>query len=227
MTGNLRWLADHRGKAGPIIDQGMRRTCLSCATSAAHHHLLNAERSIEFIHYESRKQPLGCGHIDSVADALYAVGQPPEIQWPYDRTVDESTMSPVPPTTVTGPFDRLVTDLCVGPDSSYLIDQLELGRSVVVGMWTTRELQRLQSGVLTEPGVHLGGHAVLLVGAAKYDGESLRGVANGDTLMCIQNSWGASWGSGGYGLIGPRAWSDAVILSAVFSIPTAAGAITP
>jgi C1A family cysteine protease len=75
----------------------------------------------------------------------------------------------------------------------------------------------LKNGILTEPGVHMGNHAILLVGAASYEGPGGGVIESGDTLMCVQNSWGDTWGTRGFGLIGPRAWQDMVLISATLA----------
>lgn len=75
----------------------------------------------------------------------------------------------------------------------------------------------LNGGILTEPGPRADGHAVLLVGAARYTGADLGIIKPDEQLMCIQNSWGTAWGAHGYALIGSRAWDDMVFVSALLA----------
>jgi hypothetical protein len=214
MTATLDWVVDNRGTAGPIIDQGERPTCLSCAISAAHHHAVGVAKSIEYLHYGSRKQPAGAGSVSSARSVLDQEGQPDESAWPYDPLVDEDVISPLPPNPLAGPFHR--ADLQVEPDAQPddLVRRLEDGHLPVIGLLTTPGFMRLSSGVLTEPGPHIGRHAVLVVGIARYRGPDVGVLQPDDYLMCMQNSWGTAWGAGGLGLIGPRAWSDMVLVSA-------------
>lgn len=214
MTATLEWLVDRRHHAGPVIDQGSRPTCLSCAISSAHHHILGVAKCIEYLHYGSRKQPTGCGSIDSVQTVLATDGQPNESAWPYDPSIDEDVLSRIPPSPLSDPFHHADLVVNSAPDRARLIEQLRGGHLPVVGLVTTPGLLRLRSDVLTEPGPHMDGHAVLLVGAARYTGPDIGIIRPDDHLMCIQNSWGNTWGANGFGLIGPRAWDDMVLLSA-------------
>lgn len=215
MIGRLDWIVDRRGTAGPVIDQGLDRpTCLSCAISSSHHQLVGTAKSIEYLHYSSRKLPTGVGSLASARAVLDVDGQPDESTWPYDSSVDETVMSPIPPGPLSDPFHRADLVVDFGPQRDTLARHLEGGRLPVIGLETTPAFMRLQTGVLTEPGRHLDGHAVLLVGVATYRGPDLGFIRPGDHLMCVQNSWGTSWGVGGYGLIGPRAWDDMVLVSA-------------
>lgn len=214
MTATLEWIVDRRGAAGPIIDQGERPTCLSCAISAAHHHAVGIAKSIEYLHYGSRKQPTGAGSLASARTVLSRDGQPDESAWPYDHTVDEDVTSPIPPSPLAEPFHRADLQVEPHPQPEDLIRRLEGGRLPVIGLLTTPGFMRLHAGVLTEPGPHLERHAVVLVGTAQYRGPDLVVIKHDDHLMCVQNSWGTTWGAGGLGLIGPRAWSDMVLVSA-------------
>lgn len=215
MTGTLDWIVDRRGEAGPVIDQGDRLTCLSCAISTTHHHAVGVAKSIEYLHYSSRKLATGAGSFSSARTVLSHDGQPDESAWPYDNTIDEAVMSPIPPTPLADPFHFADLPVEPSPPASDLIDHVQQGRLPVIGLHTTPGFMRLQGGVLTEPGPHTGRHAVVLVGVAEYTGPDLGVLQPNDPLMCVQNSWGARWGTGGLGLIGPRAWSDMVLVSAL------------
>lgn len=214
MSATLEWIVDRRNTAGSIIHQGNRPTCLSCAISAAHHHILGFAKSIEYLHYGSRKQPTGAGSLASARTVLATDGQPDESAWPYDISVDETLVSPIPPGPLPDPFHTADLVVQVSPTRDTLIQHLEADRLPVVGLETTPGLMRLRSQVLTEPGPHGDGHAVLLVGAATYRGPDRGLIQPGDQLMCVQNSWGNGWGVSGCGLIGPRAWDDMVLVSA-------------
>jgi len=211
----LEWIIDRRNTAGPVMDQGIRPTCLSCATSAAHHYAVGVAKCIEYLHYSSRRLPTGCGSVDSVRTVLAVSGQPDESAWPYDPDSDEDEVSRLPPDPLSAPFHRADFTVDTAPDSETLIGQLRDDHLPVIGLYTTRSFVRLRSGLLIEPEPLLDGHAVLLVGAATYTGPDTGSVRHGDNLMCVQNSWGDTWGNNGYGLIGPRAWANMVILSAL------------
>lgn len=213
----LEWIVDRRGEAGPVIDQGDRPTCLSCAVSSAHGELDGESKSVEFLHYTCRSKHLGTGAFESIADVLADEGQPPEDQWPYDPTIEDSLA--VPPATVVGPFAHAVVSMNATSDTPRLISALQGGVMPIIGLVTTRRFMLLKRAILTEPDTHLNRHAVLLVGAAIYKGRDVPGLTDGDTLMCVQNSWGRSWGVDGFGLIGPRAWGDMLLVSAVLGGP--------
>lgn len=214
MTAMLEWLVDRRHAADPILHQGQRPTCLSCAISAAHHHIRGLAKSIEYLHYASRKRPAGAGSLASARTVLALDGQPNESAWPYDGTVDESIMSPIPAGPLAGPFHRADLVVDANPQRATLIRLLREGHLPVIGLETTPGFMRLRSEVLTEPGPHADGHAVLLVGAALYKGPDRGVIRPGEQLMCVQNSWGTGWGKGGHGLIGPRAFDDMIVVSA-------------
>ncbi|WP_179273231.1 MULTISPECIES: C1 family peptidase [unclassified Rhodococcus (in: high G+C Gram-positive bacteria)] len=212
---NLDWIVDRRGDAGPVIDQGARPTCLSCATSSAHHERSGQARSIEFLHNATLSKPNGSGNFSSVKQALLAEGQPPEYQWPYDSTIDDADAKI--PKHIPGPFERADYDVSSGNDIDSLVIKLQAGLLPVIGLATTRPFIQMQGGILIDPAAHLDGHAVLLVGAARYQGPDTPQVKKSDIFMCIQNSWGKSWGVSGFALIAPSAWIDMVLVSAVLT----------
>jgi hypothetical protein len=214
MTAMLEWLADRRHAADPILQQGQRPTCLSCAISAVHHTLVGCAKSIEYLHYASRKQPQGPGMLTSARTVLSIDGQPDESVWPYDVSIDESVASPIPAGPLSEPFHHADLEIDVSPCRADLTQLLVDGHLPIIGLETTPGFMRLRAEVLTEPGPHADGHAVLLVGAAVYKGPDRGLIRPGEQLMCVQNSWGTGWGKGGYGLIGSRAFDDMVFVSA-------------
>ncbi|NMO04518.1 hypothetical protein HH308_25185 [Gordonia sp. TBRC 11910] len=118
---------------------------------------------------------------------------------------------------MSAPFHYADFTVDPAPTRDSLIRQLNDDHVPVIGLRVTPGFMNLNGGILTEPGPPTDGHAVLLVGAARYTGPDLGVVEPGDQLMCIQNSWGTSWGANGYALIGPRAWDDMVFVSALLT----------
>lgn len=217
MTATLTWIADMRSETGPVISQGERGTCLSCACSSAHHKIRDRAKSIEYLHYASSRLPTGTGSLHSAVHVLGTDGQPDEIAWPYDPGVNEEVISPIPPLGLITPVDCCQVKVALGADPAEVVAHLKSGVAPIVGLMTTPLLMALRGGVLTEPDAHLDGHAVLVVGAATYNGPNLGVLRPGDELMCVQNSWGPGWGNGGYGLIGPRAWQDMTLVTATLA----------
>lgn len=215
---SLQWLVDFRGAAGRVIDQGNRPTCLSCATSSAHFEATDEEKSVEFLHYMSRTKTFGVGAFESVRDVLGVDGQPPEGQWPYDPTADDASVTP--PASLLGPYANARLEIDADVAHGALVGLLDGGILPIVGLHTTTTFMRLQNEILTVHGSRLSRHAVLLVGAATYNGPDAGGLSDGDVLLCVQNSWGTSWGVGGYGLIGPSVWSSIAIVKAVIVAET-------
>ena len=122
-------------------------------------------------------------------EALALEGQPVETAWPYSAT----DVVPWTPPAIASPMLR--AQLSVGALSyPEIVAMLDRGRPVVLGLVVTDAFYRPDAAGLVEvrtPDPDRAGHAVLAVG---YSGKSAS-----DAALLIRNSWGAGWGSGGYG----------------------------
>lgn len=130
-----------------------------------------------------------------VADALTAVGQPALASWPYNGALGVGTEEP--PTAVgpepwmTAPFAEV--PLAHDGVEDGLEAELAADTAIVLVVEVTDEFEYPGlNGRIGVPSIRapVGGyHAVLVVGAADLPG--------GRHLL-IRNSWGDSWGLGGY-----------------------------
>jgi hypothetical protein len=214
--GNLRWIIDRRAALPAVGSQGMRPTCLSWAVTTAHNYSRPGDHSVEYLHHSSRQYPHGVGSISAISLAIAIDGQPPEHQWPYDPTADE-TNPPTPPHAAMGPFVKAQLKSC-SPDPATVLAELRAGYLPVVGLLINLSFARAPHGIVLDDGPGVNGHAVTVVGAAEYEGAPFPNLDPGDLLLCLRNSWGQSWGINGQALIGPKAWRalarDAILLDA-------------
>jgi hypothetical protein len=207
----LAWVHDLRATMPPVMDQGHRRpTCLSCASSTVHTYLRGSARSVEHLHYLSRRQPGGAGSLRSVRDVLGLQGHAADADWPYDPSVDEDACSPIPPGPMGSSLPRADLVAIPAPPIAEVPLLLSNGASPLAIIRTTPEFHKLRDDVLSAPGKPLGLHAVVVVGAATVTSSTDPCLGNGDVVLLLQNSWGFGWGDRGYGLIGPSAWKSMV-----------------
>jgi hypothetical protein len=204
----LAWIHDLRAAMPPVMDQGHRRpTCLSCASSTVHTYLRGSARSVEHLHYLSRRQPEGAGSLKSVRDVLGLQGHAAEADWPYDPSVDEDVCSPIPPGPMGSPLLRAdVTAVAAPPTNEVAL--LLSGTSPIAIIRTTPEFHKLRRDILSVAGKPLGLHAVVVAGAATVTHSADPCLDTGEVVLLLQNSWGSGWGDRGYGLIGPTAWKS-------------------
>lgn len=194
---------DFRPHLPTIRDQGQRPTCLAFAVTAGHELAraggakIDEDLSEEALYW-------GCKQLDgrntvgtsfkSAQGALGKWGQPLEHVWPYDPNRDEkhSYRPPVKPRRDSWYRARLAKiELSIERARAALAS----GRAVVLGVLLT-------GGFLVPVGNRIpaprkgertyGRHAVLLVG---YQGE---GTKPDQGAFIVRNSWGDSWGTGGY-----------------------------
>lgn len=109
---------------------------------------------------------------------------------------DDWTLAPDP---IPYASPRLVSAAALEITPDAIAWELASGRPVVVGIDVTAQWEQLSGDTLDDPeGTSVGGHAVCLVG---YDAPARR--------WRVRNSWGASWGDGGYAWL-PWSWTDVV-----------------
>lgn len=186
---------DLRSDLLPVRHQGRRQSCLAFASSTAHEHYAKPGEhlSVEFLFYHAVARTPGANPavgttMLATAQALAEEGQPPETAWPYNA----DPVAPWSPPAISSPLLKaiLVRDK-LGP--APLLQALDRGVPVILGLIITDAFfQPDESGIVRDrsPDIERGGHAVIAVGYGLD--------AAGQPLVLIRNSWGASWGLGGY-----------------------------
>ena len=201
-----------------IRDQGQRGTCVAFAVTSAHEY----ERSGGGIAAEQLSEEAlywGCKVVDgnwrkgtqfaSASAALSTTGQPLEAVWPYDeRRAHGVAYSPPTPPDASWHTSSLIA---MAADTGTVRAVLDLGRPVVIGAVVFDSMYRPTTRGRVNPppagAVSRGRHALLAVGY------------NADALL-VRNSWGTTWGLGGYGWL-----TDAYLaryLTAAWAIDAAA-----
>lgn len=184
---------DLRSSWNGIRDQGLRPTCLVCATSDAHAHLHNcAPLSAEYLFYQSvqhsaAKDPTAGLTFEEAAHALVAQGQPSEHEWPYSPTQPDPWLPPK----ITVRWFGVLTKATVNA-IEIVSKSLEMGYPVVLGIRLTAAFLAPSGNDFTIPaaGPGFGGHAVLAVGLGRRN--------TGEKYFLIRNSWGNTWADGGH-----------------------------
>lgn len=188
--------ADLRIHLQPVRYQGRRQSCLAFATSTAHEHErgIAEHLSVEYLFYHSvgrtpGKDPEAGTTMVAAASALADEGQPVERAWPYNSM----QITPwTPPAITTVLHKRHMTLGCLGFDD--ITGTLDGGHLVVLGVIITDAFYQTDAlGRVADltPDIERGGHAVLAVGHGTH--------VDGTAMLLIRNSWGVTWGVGGYG----------------------------
>lgn len=193
-----------------VWDQGQLGSCVSHGVGAAYSFDLakqggqkNYDPSRLFIYYNGRVSE---GTVDSDsgltitdgAKALAASGAPPSVDWPYD--IGKYTVKPPAKAYSDGQATRAVKYAQVGQSAAEMQACLTAGYPIVIGftVYDSFESQAVAAtGVVPMPGPNeqvLGGHCVLVVGY----GVNVDGAPVDDGRWLARNSWGTSWGKGGY-----------------------------
>lgn len=185
-----------------IWDQGQIGSCVAHGTAAAYSYDLakqggakNFTPSRLFIYYGGRlientvKSDSGLTITDGTK-ATNRYGCPPELDWPYD--VSKFTQKPPASAYLEGEARQVVKYARVPQTVTDMQTCLSAGWPIVIGFTVYESFESQQvadSGVVPMPGTGervLGGHCVLVVG---YEA---------DGTWLLRNSWGTSWGRGGY-----------------------------
>ncbi len=90
---------------------------------------------------------------------------------------------------------RLVSAEALDYDPGTIAWEIASGHPVAVGLRVTEQWHGAGASIGDPEGPSIGGHAVLLVG---YDAEA--------RMWRVRNSWGESWGEGGYAWL-PWSWT--------------------
>jgi C1A family cysteine protease len=188
--------ADLRSGLQPVRHQGRRSSCLAFASSTAHEHCagFNEHLCVEYLFFHSvdrtpGKNPSVGTTMDAAASALADEGQPVETAWPYSAL----PLMPWTPPAITTPLHkrRMVVNTL---DYDGITKVLDGGQPVVLGVIITDAFYLPDvSGRIADVSLDIerGGHAILAVGHGVH--------IDGTAMLLVRNSWGASWGLGGYG----------------------------
>lgn len=194
---------DLRPNMPPVYDQGQLGSCTANALGAAFEYDQIKQAlpnhwvpSRLMIYYLERKME-GTIHQDSGAQirdgakVLAKYGVCPESHWPYD--INKFAVAPDATDLKIAKLNQVLRYARVDQTIDALEGTLALGYPVVFGFSVYQSFESAavaKSGIVPMPGPKekaLGGHAVLLCG---YD--------SAKQLFLVRNSWGSSWGQGGY-----------------------------
>jgi len=169
---------------------------LAFASSTAHEHRasINEHLSVEYLFYHAvertpGKNPSLGTTMEAAALALADEGQPIETAWPYSSI---PFVPWKPPVITTSLHKRRMLVGALAFDD--VVKVLDGGHPVVLGVIITDAFCRPDGlGRIADrtPDTERGGHAMLAVGHGVH--------ADGTELLLIRNSWGTTWGLGGYG----------------------------
>lgn len=187
---------------GPIRDQGQRPTCLAFAGSDLHAHAHRAGHlSVDYLGYHTALAMAGIWQpgmgfsVDHLLLAVKAPGQPDELAYPYDPLDHKRPL--VAPPSVSGLHKMVVRHPVL--NLADIAPTLQNGNPVGVVIAVTKSLHYpLQGVVQYETAVFPDQfHAMGIVGVGESD-------QDGSRHYLARNSWGASWGQGGYAWIPER-----------------------
>jgi len=191
---------DLRSSFGAIRNQGSRPTCIAFAVSDAHSAARPpfSELSVEHLYYHAVQRTPG-GHPNQgvnvlrILEALREEGQAAESGWPYLAAVPTNLSSWRPPASATPVFK--CSSNIIAASISVITTQLDAGLPVVVTFMASRAFSDVKNGIVLprSPDPDIAWHAVIAVG---------HGQDGGRPFLLVRNSWGESWGIGGY------AWVD-------------------
>ena len=187
---------DLRSSFGDIRNQGARPTCVAFAVSDAHAAALATYQalSVEHLYFHAVQRTSGGHPKDGVSltrtlEALRLDGQSVESGWPYLDALPADLVTWIPPKTATPVFKRDAVATVAS-----LLAALDAGQPVVVTFMVSMAFCMAPAGTVhpVTSDTDVGWHAVVAVG---------HGQIGGRPFVLVRNSWGQSWGDGGYGWV--------------------------
>lgn len=201
---------------GPSRDQKARPTCLAFAASDTHAALRVGwvPLSCEYVFFHAQRRasrlPMEGAILPAMLTALRQDGQPAEADWQYLDTPPTNPALWYPPPGLSPVFRRAGDE-----EPSHAIDriiaELDQGVPVVVLMYLSRSFYYVgPDGFIDQapreaPDFNRR-HAVVAVA---------HGMAAGQRIVLVRNSWGQGWGDNGYGWL-----TESFLVPRVFGIAT-------
>lgn len=192
-------MIDCRPLLRAVRDQGQRGTCVAFATTAIHEYARAARRGALSDHLSPEHLFWRAKQIDgnaadgttffSARDALADPGQCDDSRWPYVPSRD-ITASYAPPAAVAAAPCRRATMTRIGADPGAIADVLGHGRPLVAGLRLWEGFYDCDSASLLPPNSDIDPTALHAV--------CLTGLDEQASTVMVRNSWGTTWGDGGY-----------------------------
>jgi hypothetical protein len=195
----------YRSAQTPVRDQGPRPTCAVFAVTGAHEWMRSEPTDLSEEHclWAAKRVDGDKTQSTSIPSALVGIaadGQATEADWPYGHPLFDAG----PPATVTAatcfkpgasrPLEHAtLADMALVLDSGAAV---VLRVAVVFPAWAAAA----SGGVVDAPPGQIASdlHAVLAVGVQ---------TLNGDDVIEFKNSWGETWGEGGFGYLTSAYWT--------------------
>jgi hypothetical protein len=191
-------ITDLRSMFGAVRNQGQRPTCMAFAASDTHAALRDGWQplSCEYIFFKAQSRagrPPNVGALlPAMLAALHDDGQPEEAGWPYLSATPADHATWLPPQNLGALYGR------DGGREKHALDhiiaQIDQGLPVIILAKLSPSFYRpgpgalvsLAPGELPDNNIR---HALIAVG---------HGLAAGERVILVRNSWGQGWGEKGY-----------------------------